>query len=95
MIGIALVPEFCIILRYATRENGETWEMTKQMSIQINPRATELKASRLVTVIESCSFFQVRGQFDKARVTWESKERELEVQAPALLFESLHFYHIP
>ena len=24
---------------------------------------------------------QVRGQFDKARVTWESKERELEVQA--------------
>ena len=24
---------------------------------------------------------QVRGQFDKARVTWESKDRELEVQA--------------
>ena len=24
---------------------------------------------------------QVRGQFDKARVTWESKERELEVQS--------------
>ena len=77
-------------MRYATRENDETWEMTKRMSIgpfrsiQVSG-ATELKPTNSVVL-------EVRGQFDKARVTWESKERELEVQAPGLLFESLHFY---
>ena len=31
----------------------------------------------------------VRGQFDKARITWESKERELEARRDALQLHSI------